>query len=239
MARIRSIKPEFCSSEQLADCSPTARLLFVLMWLFCDDAGTHPASARALKMQCFPGDDFTAEQVIGWMAELIRAGLVVEFEASGKRYWNVTGWKHQKIDKPSYKYPKVSEGTIIDYHSTTVDDHSTSGPGTFVDNHPAERSLPESTGSKVIRRTVDEPEEPPPDGLDPEAWERWLDYRRRIRKPLKGPSIAAAQRALAQYGDRQAAVVDHSIANGYQGLFPPKDGPRPQPEEKPPWHGAI
>lgn len=41
MARIRSLKPELCTDERLADCSPTARLLFILMQPFCDDFGVH------------------------------------------------------------------------------------------------------------------------------------------------------------------------------------------------------
>ena len=61
------------------------------------------------------------------------------------------------------------------------------------------------------------PELPP--GLDPAAWKRWHDYRREIRKPLKPVSIPAAQRELAAFGADQAAVVEQSIANGWQGLF--------------------
>lgn len=61
------------------------------------------------------------------------------------------------------------------------------------------------------------PELPP--GLDPAAWKRWHDYRREIRKPLKPVSLPAAQRELAAFGCDQSAVVEQSIANGYQGLF--------------------
>lgn len=62
-------------------------------------------------------------------------------------------------------------------------------------------------------------DESPVDGLDTQAWERWLAYRKQIRRPLKPASIPAAQRALAAYGVDQAAVVEQSIANGWQGLF--------------------
>lgn len=60
----------------------------------------------------------------------------------------------------------------------------------------------------------------PPLGLDPSAWTRWVDYRIQIRKPLKPTSISAAQRKLAAFGSDQQAVVEQSIAEGYQGLFP-------------------
>jgi len=57
------------------------------------------------------------------------------------------------------------------------------------------------------------------DGLDVVAWERWLTYRAGIRKPLKPVSQQAAQKQLAAFGKDQAAVVEQSIANGWQGLF--------------------
>lgn len=106
MARIRTIKPEFWTSEQIVECSPIARLLFIGMWNFCDDGGNHPASTKTLKMQIFPGDDIAISQIESLVAELVAAGLLSEYLAEGRRYWNVTGWKHQKIERPSYKYPR-------------------------------------------------------------------------------------------------------------------------------------
>lgn len=131
MPRIRTIKPEFCTSEQVAECSTNARLLFVLMWCFCDDAGRHPANFKRLKMECFPGDSFTDKQVSGFVAELLKVGLLSEYTHENAAYWQVTGWfKHQRIDRPSYKYgPLDSDGNPISIdHSTntrrTLDEHS-------------------------------------------------------------------------------------------------------------------
>jgi len=106
MARIRTIKPEFWTSEQVVECSPIARLLFVGMWNFCDDGGNHPVSAKTLKMQIFPGDDIAASQIESYISELLISGLLSEYTAEGRKYWHVTGWKHQKIDRPSYKHPR-------------------------------------------------------------------------------------------------------------------------------------
>jgi hypothetical protein len=55
--------------------------------------------------------------------------------------------------------------------------------------------------------------------LDAKAWETWIAYRSALKKPLKAPSIEAAQRQLARFGARQQAVVEQSIGNGWQGLF--------------------
>lgn len=145
MARIRSIKPEFCTSDQLADCSPTARLLFVLMWMHCDDGGVHQASEKRLRMECFPGDSFSKEQVREWIDELITAGLLAEFEAHGERYWYVTGWeKHQKIDKPTYRYP----GPLNDKNRVALSEKSPSPPRDIPEPSPPERSGGESKGEE-------------------------------------------------------------------------------------------
>ena len=91
MARIGSIKPQFWTSEQIADCSPNARLLFIGMWNFCDDGGNHPASPKTLKAEVFPTDNFGAETIADLIGELILNGLLIEYEVDGKRYWHVTG----------------------------------------------------------------------------------------------------------------------------------------------------
>lgn len=57
------------------------------------------------------------------------------------------------------------------------------------------------------------------EGLDQQAWTRWVEYRKGIGKAIKPASMAAAMKALAAHGDDQAAVVEQSVANGWQGLF--------------------
>lgn len=139
MARIRTIKPEFCVSEQLAECSPNARLVFVLMWMFCDDQGIHPAKPKTLKAEIFPMDDISADRVAELVGELVLAGLLVEYSVESETYWKVTGWeRHQKIDKPSSKYPRP------------LSEHSPNPPRTL-----AEPSPPESKGVEGSRREGD------------------------------------------------------------------------------------
>lgn len=143
MARIRTIKPEFFVSEQIAELSPTCRLLFVGMWLFCDDAGIHPASSRQLKMEVFPGDNITIEEIREMVGEMLRVGLLVQYEVDAasevKTYWQVTGWHHQKIDRPRYLYPKPDSSnarrTLVEHSSTP--------------RAPRVRAVPETTGDET------------------------------------------------------------------------------------------
>jgi hypothetical protein len=106
MARIRSIKPEFWVSEQIAECSISARLTFIGLWNFCDDNGVHPAKPKTLKAELFPMDTVSSSDVAKWVDELIGAGLVETFDSDDNSYWHVTGWsRHQRIERPSAKHP--------------------------------------------------------------------------------------------------------------------------------------
>lgn len=67
--------------------------------------------------------------------------------------------------------------------------------------------------------------------LDQEAWDRWVAYRRAIKKPIKPASEHAMKIKLTSYGENQAEVVDQSISNQWQGLFDLKKAL--QPGEKP------
>ena len=105
MSKIRTTKPDFWSSEQIVQCSTTARLLFIGLWNFCDDNGIHPASHTRLKMEVFPGDNFTTNDIKTWIDELLKANLLITYQVNDKEYWQVTGWHHQKIDRKYFKYP--------------------------------------------------------------------------------------------------------------------------------------
>jgi hypothetical protein len=142
VARIKTIKPEFWTSEQVVECSTNARLLFIGLWNFCDDSGIHPASASRLKMEVFPSEAFSTDHIASLVDELIREKLLEVYEVSGKSYWRVTGWLHQKIDKPSYKYPlpdgSIPVAPLYTSGRRKVAEHSTNGSRRLVDGPPAD-----------------------------------------------------------------------------------------------------
>jgi len=180
MARIRTIKPEFCTSAQVAECSRNARLLFVLMWMYCDDNGVHPASAKQLRMECFPGDDdMTAPAVQALVDELIEQGLLREYENSGARFWHVSGWKHQRIDKPQPgKYPLPTDPNSSPITGAPPN-HSGNAPRTL----PPEGKGKEGKGEEGIRgerigsvATAAPPPRPPAERPPPKTDAIWRAY---------------------------------------------------------------
>jgi hypothetical protein len=156
MPRIRTIKPEFCTSDQNAMCSLQARLLFILMWMFCDDGGRHQASTRRLKLEVFPADSITDEQMQQWINELKQAvdeygnPLLLEYSVDGVSYWEVTGWtKHQKVDKPYFKHPAKSGATPPSWNARgKFPERSTNVPGTFGEHSPPESESESETEYK-------------------------------------------------------------------------------------------
>jgi hypothetical protein len=106
MARIRTVKPEFWTSEQVSECSVAARLLFIGLWNFCDDGGRMPFSPRTIKMRIFPGDDVATDAVTALLEELAVNRLIEIYAVDGKKYFEITGWhEDQKIDRPTYQFP--------------------------------------------------------------------------------------------------------------------------------------
>lgn len=112
MARIRTIKPEFWTDERIVELSPMARLFFIGMWNFADDHGGIERGARQLKMRILPGDDVEAEPLV---QELLRSGMVFEYEADGAQYLNIKNFlKHQRINRPSpQRIPSFNEGAQL------------------------------------------------------------------------------------------------------------------------------
>jgi hypothetical protein len=102
MARIRTIKPEFPQSESMGRVSREARLLFIMLWTICDDAGRTRAASRMLASLLYPYDDDAGKRMEGWLKELEREKCIVRYKIEGSTYLEICKWlNHQKIDKPS------------------------------------------------------------------------------------------------------------------------------------------
>jgi hypothetical protein len=96
MARIRTIKPEFFTSEDIVSLTPLARLFYVSLWCEADREGRLEWKPRTLKMRYLPGDDC---DVVSLGKELIDLGLVAVYEVDGKLYAEIpTFEKHQVIN---------------------------------------------------------------------------------------------------------------------------------------------
>ena len=96
MARIRTIKPEFFSSEDIFDMTPLARLFYVSLWCESDREGRFEWKLGTLKARYLPADNCDINTLA---QELINKGLIIVYEADGKKYAEIpTFTEHQVIN---------------------------------------------------------------------------------------------------------------------------------------------
>lgn len=93
MARIRTIKPEFFTSEDIVALSPMARLLYIALWCEADREGRMAWKPATFKLRYFPGDNCDIHALCD---ELVKAKLVILY---GEGYAYVPAFKkHQHIN---------------------------------------------------------------------------------------------------------------------------------------------
>lgn len=99
MARIRSLRPEFWSDRKMADLSPLARLLYMALWNYCDDAGRGRYLPKQIAGFAFP---FEEVDIPSLLSELIRNGRINVYEVAGELFFCIPTWpKHQKPQNAS------------------------------------------------------------------------------------------------------------------------------------------
>ncbi len=95
MARIRTIKPEFYTDEDLAERSIWARFIFPALWQHCDCEGRMEDRPKYLKTQLLPYDD---QDLNALLDELAEHGFIVRYQVDGKRYIFVPNFtEHQRL----------------------------------------------------------------------------------------------------------------------------------------------
>lgn len=111
VARIRSIKPGYSTSEAIAELSLGCELHFIKLWTYCDDHGRAPDNPRLIKAAIWPlRDDVTIEQITKWQDELEKHDRIVRYTVNGKALFEVCNWsEHQKP-----QHPKESEWASSD-----------------------------------------------------------------------------------------------------------------------------
>lgn len=118
MARIRTIKPEFFTSEDIVSLTPLARLFYVSLWCEADRDGRLSWKTKTLKMRYFPADDCDIDMLA---TELIDAGLIELYEDDGKQYAQIPSFgKHQIINnrESASVLPAPKSGKKIDASCT-------------------------------------------------------------------------------------------------------------------------
>lgn len=116
MARIRTIKPEFFTSEDIVKLSPLARLLYVALWCEADREGRMQWKPATFKLRYFPGDNC---DILAMCDELTSSKLVVLY-GDGLAYI-------PKFSTHQHVNPRESQSSLpdpVDNNSSTTRQHA-------------------------------------------------------------------------------------------------------------------
>lgn len=196
------------------------------LWEWCDDNVTLQAQQN--------GNDNSAFVTLGDNATTLIDGIVGHLGFADAM--TAVGWlksRHGSLEFPNFgrhnlqpaKQRALAAKRMQSLRATTDTDLDTKTP---------EKRCARSATREEKKREEKKEELPPfPPEIDcqefKDAWQRYTDYRRENRlKPLKLSSVKTQWKRLAGWGVKVAVeAIDHSIANGWQGIFPP--GPADAP----------
>ena len=191
MARIRTIKPEFFTSEDIVNLSPLARLLYIAVWCEADKEGRLAWKPMTFKLRYFPGDNCDIQSLC---KELVESGMV-KLYGDGLAY--VPNFsKHQHVN------PRESASILPEPKTSRVSTrHDASARVNFEIDPQVGR---EGKGKEGYTR--DESHDKMPTGFS-EFWKTWP---KTDRKQAQGKCLDAWKKA---HGERDAAVILAHVQN--------------------------
>lgn len=139
-------------------------------------------------------------------------------------------WHHARCDAELGKYHSFKESGKKGADKRWGNDREPIG------SLPDPNATPIATKNQEPRTSNQEPIKPKaarkpapdlPDCISPDVWQRWIDYRREIKKPLSPSTVNAQISKLTEMNARGVnpeQVIDTSILNGWIGLIEPKNG---------------
>lgn len=186
MARIRTIKPEFFTSEDICGLSPLARLLYVALWCEADREGRLTWKPRTFKLRYFPADDCDIDALA---REIVASGLVVQY-GDGLAFIPQFA-KHQHIN------PREAASTLPDPPVTDENERVTDASARVTDTQVGK----EGKGKEGKDKS---PPNPPQGGSD--------DGEGQQPKPKRSAKISfAAFRAECEEAGENLIPVDDAV----------------------------
>ncbi|WP_324723813.1 hypothetical protein [Lelliottia sp. JS-SCA-14] len=93
MARSRNIKPGFFTNDELAECSPYARLLFAGLWTIADKEGRLDDRPKKVKAMVLPFDDVDCNDLL---QQLHSHKFINRYQVNDEQFIQINNWKkHQ------------------------------------------------------------------------------------------------------------------------------------------------
>lgn len=159
MARIRTIKPEFFTSEDIFGMTPLARLFYVSLWCESDRMGRLEWKPGTFKARYLPADNCDINEL---GEELVSRGLIILYSVNGKQYAEIpTFTEHQVInnrEQPSTIPARVVDASVTRESAVKAEGKEgkegkgKEGKESLSEPSPDEPSLPEADRRKPAKR---------------------------------------------------------------------------------------
>lgn len=233
----RILREGILTSDRVEKLSDGAEVFYRRLMSVVDDYGRFDARPMLLMTGCYPlrADVMKPASIAHWIKECVDAGLIRLYEVKGKPYLELLDFRQQTRTKEKYPAPQCDS----DPPSTREQ------PATQTDSRPLAgcelrvRAGEDGVGVGVGVEGgvgVDKPLALPADvGIRPEVWAAWTRHR---GKKLTPEAIRLQLKHLAEWraqGHDPNDIIERSIANGWTGLFAPKEGDaRTRPRQRDP-----
>ena len=222
MARIRTIKPEFFTSEDIVGLSPLARLLYIALWCEADREGRLVWKPRTMKLRYFPADDCNIDALC---AEIVSQGLVKLYGEGLAFIPSFTDHQHLNPREAVSTLPSPDASPRVRTRQPRASDAQGGREGKGKERKGKEHALSAEL----------------PEVVPAELWAEFVEHRWAIGKPMAAQAVErmlAKLVTLAADGVKLREAVDTSIRNGWQDVFAPKAGSKPTTGHDP-FDGAI
>ena len=214
----------FITGKRICSVTMSAEAWFWRLHALADDWGRLESDPDLIVSTAAGRRKITQSQSEGWIKELADANLIRVYFVRDTRFLEITDFTAtQPMPRTGHRVRRVPG----------PDDEGASERLTALDN-ASERTNAlsrgsgsddgDSSGKGECRGGILDVTEPIPKELDTpefrEAWGEWLAYRIEKRKPVTPRSARMSFKTLMDMGPpRAVAAIQHSIGNGYQGIF--------------------
>jgi hypothetical protein len=217
----RIIKESIRASDSINELSWFEEVLFYRLIVSCDDYGRFDGRIAIIKGTCFPLKDVTTKDIEKALNKLVAVGLVGHYEVEEKPYLQLLAWeRHQTIRAKKSKYPEPDVESMKESENMCKQMNADASRKKHVQvNAPVIQSNP-----NPIRESKSESYSG--DARLDDALGEYKKMRKQIKKPMTDRAMELAIGKLQKMTtdvDEQIAIVNQSVMNSWQGLFPLKE----------------